>query len=202
MNAKMDAALKDTPLLDDWKEANRLWSKGFALRKVADAIRRRTKGTPIAEQSPDLSPVPTQLRGPSIVNRLNELSKSGDLQRAFTPKEISNLRQAADVLDRASEKVGKELKVGYGLHSTFYRNMIGLPFLPLIHVMTTDAGLAAIKAGNVAALNRLVSGTTFAAGATAGNMLRSLQGKPTGVQKRELQEMRSTNPNMPTGEER
>jgi hypothetical protein len=68
--------------------------------------------------------------------------------------------------------------------------------------MTTDAGLAAIKAGNVAALNRLVSGTTFAAGATAGNMLRSLQGKPTGVQKRELQEMRSTNPNMPTGEER
>ena len=53
------------------------------------------------------------------------------------------------------------------------------------------------------AVSRAFTGSRKAQTAlTAGAMLRTLQGKPPGVQKRELQEMRSSNPNMPTGEER
>jgi hypothetical protein len=51
-------------------------------------------------------------------------------------------------------------------------------------------------------VSKILASSGIVAGTTAGNALRSLQGKPPGVQKRELQEMRSSNPNMPTGEER
>lgn len=206
MNKSMETALKDTPLFENWNEANRLWSKGYALRDVASAIREATRGTPAVEQAPGLSKVPTQIRGPNLVGRLNKLSKSGVLQKAFTPEEIANLRQSADILDRSSERVGKEFKVGYGPHSTIWRNLIGLPFLPLVHAMTTRAGMMAIIAGNATTLTRLVSGAGVAAGATAGNTLRSVQGKPEkkslGQQVRDLNAIRSSNPAMPIGEER
>ena len=206
MNENMETALKDTPLYENWTEANRLWSKGYALRDVADAIRKTTVGTPASAQSSDLAKVPTRLRGPGLVKRLNDLDKIGVLKKAFTPDEISNLRQSADILDRAAEPVGKEFKVGYGPHSTIWRNLIGLPFLPLVHAMTTKAGLEAIEDGNIAAITRLVNGGTAAsgivAGVTAGDTMRELQRKPPGQQKRELQQMRSSNPAMPVGEER
>jgi hypothetical protein len=207
MNRNMEAVLKDTPLHENWTEANRLWSKGYALRDIADAIRKRTSGTPVGEQAGGISKVPTRLRGASLVQRLNDLSKSGVLQKGLTPEEASNLRQSADILDRASERAGKEFKVGYGPHSTIWRNLIGLPFLPLVRAMTTRDGMLALKAGNATAFTRAVSGTTSAAGATAGNTLRSLQGKPEskspGQQIRDLNAIRSgSNPNMPSGEER
>jgi hypothetical protein len=202
MNKNMEAALKDTPLYDNWTEANRLWSKGYALQSFADALRQTTSGTPGAVQSPDLAKIPTRLRGRGLVRRLNDLDSDGILKKAFTPEEISNLRQSADILDRASEPVGKEFKVGYGPHSTIWRNLIGVPFLPLVRLMTTRDFMMALKAGNAGAVTRLISGAGFA-GMTAGSALNSLQGKPEkkqpGTQKRELQQMISTNPNLPVG---
>src|ERR1700690_1863168 len=58
MNANMETALKGTPLYENWTEANRLWSKGYALRDVADAIRKTTVGTPASAQASDLAKVP------------------------------------------------------------------------------------------------------------------------------------------------
>lgn len=197
MNTQMESALKDSPLYANWTEANRLWSKGYALRSVAEVFRKATRGTPETEQAAGLSKVPTQMRGPNLVQRLNELTKTGDLQRAFSPEEIKNLRQSADILDRASERVGKEFKVGYGPHSTIWRNLIGLPFLPLVHMMTTDPGKF-----------RLLIGAPVASGAvlgvSAGDTMRELQGKTPGKQKKELRDKVdsfTSNPNLPIGAE-
>jgi hypothetical protein len=108
MNKAMDSALAGTPLADNWKEADRLWAKGYALREVADEIRAATKGTPEAEQTPGLAPVPTKLQATSLVSRLNKLVESGTLEKAFTDKEAANLRQSADLLNRIQKvRVGK-----------------------------------------------------------------------------------------------
>jgi hypothetical protein len=108
MNKAMDSALAGTPLADNWKEADRLWAKGYALREVADEIRAATKGTPEAEQTPGLAPVPTKLQATSLVSRLNKLAESGTLEKAFTDKEAANLRQSADLLNRIQKvRVGK-----------------------------------------------------------------------------------------------
>ncbi|MGA7312633.1 MAG: hypothetical protein WBX22_01560 [Silvibacterium sp.] len=100
INDAVDATLRGTPLYDNWIEANRLWSKGYALRKVASEIRAASKGTPQAAQAPGVAPVPTRLQGGSLVRRLNTLAKNGVLDRGFTPQEVANLRQSADILDR------------------------------------------------------------------------------------------------------
>lgn len=165
MNSNMEAALKGTPLWDNWQEANRLWSKGYAIRDVGDAIRKSTKGTPEAEQAPGVSKVPTVIKGPQLVQRLNELKQNGVLDRAFTPDETSNLRQAADILDRASSSAGRQFGFGYGAHSTIMRNLVKLPAYPLVKVMTTPQGVAALRSGNAAAFTALVT----AAGATVNN---------------------------------
>jgi hypothetical protein len=156
MNANMEAALTNSPLLESWHEANRLWSKGYALREVADAVREKTSGTPTAMQSPDLSPVGTKVQGKSLVDTLNTLQHDGILDRAFSPEEVKNLRQSIDILDRASSGAGTEFKVGYGVHSTLWRNIIGLPLIGVVRAMTTMEGSNAIRSGNIQALRQLV----------------------------------------------
>jgi hypothetical protein len=100
LNKSIEGALKGGSLYDDWKEADRLWRKAYALREVADAIKKSTKGTPIAEQAPGLGAIPPKLQAESLVRRLNTLAEDGTLEKAFTPEQARNLRQAADVLDR------------------------------------------------------------------------------------------------------
>lgn len=156
MNANMEAALGQTPLLESWHEANRLWSKGYALRDVADAIRSSTEGTPSGVQAPGLSKVPTAIKGSKLVAKLNDLANDGILDRAFTPEEVRNLRQSADILDRASTTTGGEFKVGYGVHSTVWRNLIGLPFIPMVRAMTTMEGSRALSVGDINAFRRAV----------------------------------------------
>jgi hypothetical protein len=150
MTANVEKALDGTPLADNFKEANRLWAKGYALRDVADVLKEKTKGTPEPLQASGLSKVPTKIQGGSLVERLNALHQDGILERAFSPQEVQNLRAAADILDRASEPAGKGFKIGYGPHSTIYRNIIGLPFIPLVHAMTRLEGVEALRAGLIA----------------------------------------------------
>ena len=169
MNAHMETALKGTPLFEDWTEANRLWSKGYAIRDVADAIQKSTKGTPASEQAAGMSKVPTKLRGSELVRRLNDLKKNGILQRAFTPEEIANLRQSADILDRASGNAGREFGFGYSPHSTIWRNLVKLPGYPLVKAMTTTEGVEALQRGNAERFMKL------AAPAAVGNRKDALE---------------------------
>lgn len=108
INAEMEKALKGSPLYDNWMEANRLWSKGYALREVADAINSSVTGTPPSVQAEGLARIPTKISASGLVERLNDLDREGVLDRAFTPEEASNLRKAADILDRAQKvPIGK-----------------------------------------------------------------------------------------------
>lgn len=100
MTEAMDKALDNTGLKDTWKEADRLWAKGYALREIADTLNATTKGTPPTEQAGELSAVPTEIQGARLVDKLNELRRDGTLARAFTPEQALNLRKAADILDR------------------------------------------------------------------------------------------------------
>jgi hypothetical protein len=152
MNEGMETALKGTPLYENWVQANHLWSKGYALRDVADAFRKATKGTPAAEQAPGLTPVQTRILGPNLVNRLNSLEQEGILGRAFTHEEISNLRQAADILDRARAAAGSGYSFvhGYSLRSVFWRSLIRMPAIPLVNIMTKIEGVNALKAAEAA----------------------------------------------------
>jgi hypothetical protein len=152
MNESMETALKGTPLYENWVEANHLWSKGYALRDVADAFRKSTKGTPAAEQASGLSPIQTRILGPNLVNRLNALEQSGILGKAFTHDEISNLRQAADILDRARAATGSGYSFvhGYSLRSVFWRSIIRMPAIPFVNIMTKVDGVNALRAGEAA----------------------------------------------------
>lgn len=150
MNDNMDAALKGTPLYDQWKEASRLWAKGYALREVADAFRETTKGTPEAQQAPGLSTVPTRIQGPQLVKRLNTLEHSGVLKQAFNLEEAKNIRQAADILDRGAMKAGREFGFGYTVHSTIMRNLVKLPGYNIVKVMTSTEGISALNAAEAA----------------------------------------------------
>jgi hypothetical protein len=152
MNDNMETALKGTPLYENWTEANRLWSKGYALRDVAKAIKETTRGTPAAEQAPGLTPVQTRIQGASLVKRLNTLKEDGILSRAFAPEEEANLRQAADILDRARAAAGSggSFTHGYSLRSVIWRAIIKLPTLPFVNAMTTIDGLETLKAAEAA----------------------------------------------------
>jgi hypothetical protein len=128
LNEQIEGALKGGPLHDDWREANRLWAKGYALRDVADAITKSTKGTPAAIQAPGITPVPTKLQGAGLVARLNTLADDGILSRAFTPEEVSNLRQSAEILDRVQRvKVGKGQGEGVSISHGLRRALRGAP---------------------------------------------------------------------------
>ncbi len=120
MDANIDAALKGTGLEKNWGEANRLWREGHARIKVADAIKGSTKGTPESAQAPGMAKVPTELQGSNLVKKLNDLADDGTLSAAFTPDEIRNLRQSADILDRiqrtpSGKGAGESLSLSRGL---------------------------------------------------------------------------------------
>jgi hypothetical protein len=147
MNANIVNALKGSPLLDSWNEANRLWSKGYALRELADVFRERTHGTPTPLQPGGLSKVPTTVSGRSLVDALNELEHDGTLSKGLSHQEATNIRQAADILDRASEQAGSEFRIGHSSRGTFLHYVQHLPAIPLVRAMTKVDGVAALKAG-------------------------------------------------------
>jgi len=154
MNGQIEATLSDTPLYQNWLDANKLWGKGHALSEVADELSEAVKGTPEAQQHPMLGKVPTKVQGPSLVDRLNGLEREGVLDRAFTPKEKANFRQAADILDRAKLNAGTDTAMAPGhtfsTHSLVWRTLLRMPAYPLIRAMTTTEGLAALRAASTA----------------------------------------------------
>ena len=120
MDANIDAALNGTPLEGKFQEANRLWRQGKARIEVANAVKAATKGTPASVQAEGLSKVPTEIQGSNLVKRLNDLEDDGTLAAAYTPDEIRNLRQSAEILDRIqSTPVGK----GAGESMSFARGL-------------------------------------------------------------------------------
>jgi len=94
----------------NWEEANRLWRTGRALEEVGEVIGSATKGTPPYEQARGIAPVATKMQGADLVAKLNKLDADGVLKDAFPDEEArSNLRKAADILDRSQRaRVGKE----------------------------------------------------------------------------------------------
>lgn len=211
MNKNMESAMKDTPLWDTFNQANRLWSKGFALQDIAEGIRSVTEGTPASAQAPGMAKIPTEIKGPQLVSRLNDLAHEGILDKGLTREEISHMRQAADILDRASVTPGREFGFAYSLRSTIMRNVLKLPPLGIVKAMTTVDGVEALRAIDSAKTPAQMrsAATKFAKAAgsslaidgsdTAGNHLRSAQGKPPGQQIRDLNAIRSNNPNLPVG---
>lgn len=148
MNEAMEKAMEGTPAYANYMEASRLWAKGYALEDVADALRKTTAGTPAGVQHPGLAQVPTDVKGPNLVGRLNDLYNEGTMSRAFSFDEANHLRQAADILDRASVKVGKfGVPIhGYGSHSTWYDAAKRLGMRPFVNAMTTVKGVEGVKA--------------------------------------------------------
>jgi hypothetical protein len=167
MDEAMSKALDGTPLYGNYKEASRLWAKGRSLQEISEELRQSTKGVPTAFQHPDLAKIPTEIQGSNLVSRLNDLYQEGTLARAFTFNESKNLFQAADILDRASLKVGRfGVPIhGYGGHSTIYDAVKRLGMRPFISAMTTVKGVegakvlaeATTKAGQERALNMLAA---------------------------------------------
>ncbi|HEU5340155.1 hypothetical protein [Edaphobacter sp.] len=147
MNDAMEQALAGTPLYQNFTEANRLWAKGYAIRDVADALNSSTSGTPASLQAPGLERVPTEISGLRLVSRLNELDREGVLSRAFSPEEAAHLRQAADILDRASSNIGTGgVPVhGYGMHSLKFDILKRLAMRPFVNAMTTTDGVQALE---------------------------------------------------------
>jgi hypothetical protein len=101
MTAAMDKALDNTGLKDTWKEADRLWAKGYAMREISDALKSATKGAESAAQPKGIEVVPSEIKGASLEETLKDLSDDGTLERGLTHDEISNLRQSANILKRA-----------------------------------------------------------------------------------------------------
>lgn len=101
MTAAMDKALDNTGLKDTWKEADRLWAKGYAMREISDALKSATKGAESAAQPKGIEVVPSEIKGASLEETLKDLWDDGTLERGLTHDEISNLRQSANILKRA-----------------------------------------------------------------------------------------------------
>jgi len=101
MTEAMDKALDNTGLKDTWKEADRLWAKGYAMREISDALKSATKGAESAAQPKGIEVVPSEIKGASLEETLKDLSDDGTLERGLTHDEISNLRQSANILKRA-----------------------------------------------------------------------------------------------------
>lgn len=146
MNDAMDEAFTGTPLDGLRKQADRLWSQGYAIRDVADAIRESTEGTPASKQASSLTKIPTKLQGGGLVKRLNSLSEDGTLDRAFNPEQAKNLRAAADILDRAGSQGRGQLPIhSYSVHSAIMHALLKLPYGAMVKTMTTPEGVAALR---------------------------------------------------------
>lgn len=206
MNANMEKALEGTPLLDDWHEASRLWSKGYAIRDVADALHAKTKGTPTTSQASGLGKIATTIEAAPLVSALNDLSRDGILDKAFSQPQIKNLRAAIDILDRSTGKPGEEFKVGYGIHSTIWRNIITSPAYPLVVAMTKTEGVEALRESFSAKHSTAIKGLDrfMRLAGTGGIVQGTLPTRKPADQLRDLrkiQENHSSNPALPVGEE-
>lgn len=150
MNANIRAALAPHPeLLANLTEADRLWSKGIALRDLSKALYEATEGTPEAAQAKGLPPLPQTVK-PSLVAKLNELERDGTLARGLSRSEIDNLRSSIDIIDRASEAgpptIGSEATLkGYNPHTSVFYWLREKANIPRIRAMTTVRGVTALR---------------------------------------------------------
>lgn len=144
-------------LLENYKEANRLWRKMYALREVAEAIDASTKGSPeevqrsLAEKG--VSAVPPEMQGGQLVKRLNDLATRNHgasfIERAFdeTPEGRGHamaLRQVAEILNRA-EQAGSSNLVGTSTkYSLMWKLLKKIGGGRLAQAMTTPKGAQAI----------------------------------------------------------
>jgi hypothetical protein len=111
MTDAMDKALDNTGLKETWKEADRLWAKGYALNSIADALKESTEGVEAAVQPKGVEAIPSEIKGRALEETLKDLADDGTLARGLSPDEISNLRQSANILKRAQ---GTSTGTGYG----------------------------------------------------------------------------------------
>lgn len=155
MTAAMDKALDNTGLKDTWKEADRLWAKGYAMNSIADALKSATKGAESAAQPKGIEVVPSEIKGASLEETLKDLSDDGTLERGLNHDEISNLRQSANILKRAE---GTSTGSGYGESGSRSR--------AIAHILRGAPGPVA-GAGIGGAIG-MMSGHGFIVGAEAG----------------------------------
>lgn len=144
-------------LLENWKEANRLWRKMYALREVAQAVDAATKGSPEAVQqalaTKGVSPVAPEMQGAQMVKRLNELADRSHgpsfLDRAFdeTPEgraHAMSVRQVAEVLNRAEQAGSSNVMASATKYSLFWKLLKKIGGGRLAQAMTTPAGAKAM----------------------------------------------------------
>ena len=111
MTAAMDKALDNTGLKDTWKEADRLWAKGYALNSIADTLKSSTEGVEKAVQPQGMEAIPSEIKGKALEETLKDLTDDGTLAKGLAPDEIKNLRQSANILKRIQ---GTSTGTGYG----------------------------------------------------------------------------------------
>lgn len=111
MNEEPGVAMDEASRFVLKQQVHENWlARGLALERVADALHEVTKGTPIAYQHPNLSPIPTLILGSCFVGKLNGLAYDGTLKDAFTQEEWNNLRQSALILDRIQRNPSSRLR--------------------------------------------------------------------------------------------
>lgn len=183
MNASVETALRasKTPgLVENWQNANRLWTKGYALRSVSDALDRAVRGTPVEAQAEGVVPQPPTISGARLVQELNRLNKDGSLSRAFTPAQQTALRSVADLLDRSQKtRIGEAhiLPRGYSPHSAVWHTVTDIVrsvgSAPLVKLMTSESGARAF--------NSLTAARTPEAAALAESSVKAQAGVPAPV---------------------
>jgi hypothetical protein len=116
MDAEIEKALTSTKipgLVDNWRTANALWRRGYALQRVAEGIGRAEKGSPVEFQPQGVDVVPPRILGKTLVSELKKMDAKGDLSRAFgdSPSgqsHIKSIRDVAALLDRSQgAKIGR-----------------------------------------------------------------------------------------------
>lgn len=143
-------------LLNNWKEANRLWRKMYALKEVGQAIDAATKGSPDAVQSSLASKGATasqaEIQGTSLVKRLNDLADRSHgpsfLERAFdeTPEGRAHamaVRQVAEILNRAEAAGSSNLAAAGTKYSLMWKLLKKVGGSKIAEIMTTPKGAQA-----------------------------------------------------------
>lgn len=179
LNDQMESTLEKSPeLLKNWQEANRLWTKGYALRTVSEALDKATKGTPSGVQQgmEGVEAQAPQLRGSRMVSELNTLDRKGVLNKAFTPEQVKSLRQVANLLDRSQTTgIGKgTLRHAYSQHSLIWRSLQYITGRPFVTMMTATPNAPLL--GRL--LSRMIEAKTPAEVDTAGVEMRDAAGAP------------------------
>lgn len=182
MNASIEQALRKSgnpDLLNNWKNANSLWKKGYALSRVAESLDKAVSGTPVEQQvtAPGVVKQPPEINAESLVKELNALNSDGTLTKAMSPAQATALRQVADLLDRSQGTgVGKGyIKVsGYSPTSAVWHTVTdvvkSIGAAPFVKLMTSE---------NMArAMMRLMNAQTPEAAGMAANSVRAQAGLP------------------------